>query len=93
MKKDIILGILTGILANTLGAILWILIFSKKGLYDTVIQSIKEGFLVKIITLGAVVNLLVFFFFIRKKQDYRARGVLLATIVIAIAIMIYKFLS
>ena len=92
MKKEIGIGILAGVMANTLGVILYILAFSDKGIDATIQQSLSEGFFGKIVTLGAVLNLLVFFLFIKKKQDYRARGVLLATVVIAVAVMIRKFI-
>ncbi len=92
MKKEIVIGIITGILANTLGVILYILIFSDRGIDATIQQSLAEGFFGKIVTLGAVLNLIAFFLFIRKKQDYRARGVLLATVIVAITVMIRKFI-
>ena len=46
---------------------------------------------VKVISLAAIPNLFVFFIFIKKKQDNRAKGVLLATILTAIATLILKF--
>ncbi len=92
MKKEIAIGIITAILANTLGVVLYILTFSEKGIDATIKQSLAEGFFGKIVTLGAVLNLLAFFLFIKKKQDYRARGVLLATVVIAVVVMIRKFI-
>jgi len=42
--------------------------------------------------LGAILNLLAFFVFIKKKQDYRARGVLLITIIIAVSTFVFKFI-
>ena len=92
MKKEIAIGIIAGIMANALGVILYILAFSDKGIDATIKQSLAEGFFGKIVTLGAVLNLIAFFIFIRKKQDYRTRGVLLITVVIAVAVMIRKFI-
>ena len=92
MKKEIIIGILTGIAANTLGVILYILAFSDKGIDATLQQSMSEGYFGKIVTLGAVLNLVAFFIFIKKKQDYRARGVLLATLFIGVSVLVHKFL-
>lgn len=91
MKKELFIGIITGVLANVLGVYLYILAFSDKGIEATIAQSMAEGYFGKIVTLGAVLNLAAFFVYIRKKQDYRARGVLLATVVIGIAVMIRKF--
>lgn len=92
MKKEILIGIITGVIANTLGVILYILAFSDKGIDATLQQSLSDGFFGKIVTLGAVLNLVAFFLYIKKKQDYRARGVLLATVIIAIFVMIRKFI-
>ncbi len=45
----------------------------------------------KILSLAAIPNLFVFFIFIKKKQDNRAKGVLFATILIALTTLILKF--
>tara|TARA_R110001632_G_C11342770_1_gene417578 strand:+ start:308 stop:586 length:279 start_codon:yes stop_codon:yes gene_type:complete len=92
MKKEILIGIITGIAANVLGVILYILAFSDEGIDATLQQSMAEGYFGKIVTLGAVLNLAAFFIFIKKKQDYRARGVLLATIFIGVAVLVRKFI-
>ncbi|TVZ53112.1 hypothetical protein [Dokdonia sp. Hel_I_53] len=91
MKKDILIGILAGILANALGIILYILLFSDKGSDATIEKALAEGYLGKIITLGATLNLITFFIFLKKNEIYKARGVLLATIGIAIITMLLMF--
>jgi hypothetical protein len=53
----------------------------------------REGGLYgKVLGLAALPNLFVFFVFLRKKQDLRARGVLLACFCVAFAILISQFL-
>ena len=47
-------------------------------------DSISETFITKIISLGAIVNLVVFFIFLKYDYEERAKGVLLATFIIAI---------
>lgn len=85
IKKEIFIGIFIGLIANTIGLLLAALIFGDEGNVISVLKiSLSEGFLGKLISLGAVLNLLAFFYFIKKKQDYRARGVLLVTIFVAI---------
>ncbi len=91
MKKNIFIGIFTGILANALGILLYILIFSDKGIDATITKALAEGYLGKIISLGAVLNLVAFFIFIKKNQNYKARGVLLATISIAVVTAFLMF--
>ncbi|RIA08701.1 hypothetical protein OE09_0522 [Flavobacteriaceae bacterium MAR_2010_72] len=86
IKNEILIGFLIGLLANFIGLILAILIFTEGAAIDVVIkQAIAEGFFTKLVSIGAVLNLIVFFVFIKKKQDYRARGVLLATVLVAIS--------
>jgi len=91
MKKEIIIGMLTGLFANAAGLILAATLLGNGEDFVNVIKvAAAEGFLGKLISLGAILNLLVFFVFIRKKQDYRARGVLLITVFIAVFTFIFK---
>ncbi len=89
--KQIIIGFIVGLLANAAGTFLYIFFFSEHDLEQTLQLALENDFLGKLIALGAILNFLCFFVFLKKKQDYRARGVLLATITAAIAILISKF--
>ncbi|WP_274475205.1 hypothetical protein [Mangrovimonas aestuarii] len=92
IKKEVAIGIFVGLIANILGLILAALILGSGESIDVTLQQAKaEGFLTKLISLGAILNLIAFFIFIRKRQDYRARGVLLATVMVAVFTFIYKF--
>lgn len=93
IKKEVLIGLVVGIIANAIGLFLAATILGKGDDFLTVLQSASdEGFLGKLISLGAILNLIAFFIFIKKKQDYRARGVLLATVFIALFTFIFKFL-
>ena len=60
--------------------------------FNETLEMIKEGKLYgKVLSLAAIPNLLVFFVFIKKKQDNRAKGVLLTTILIALTTLVLKF--
>ncbi|MFC4723362.1 hypothetical protein ACFO5O_13585 [Geojedonia litorea] len=86
IKNEVLIGFLIGLLANFIGLILAIFIFTEGAAVGVVIkQAIIEGFFTKLVSIGAVLNLVAFFIFIKKKQDYRARGVLLATVIVAIS--------
>ncbi|ANH59023.1 hypothetical protein [Dokdonia donghaensis] len=94
MKKDILIGIIIGLLANTIG----VLIFSfyigttqDRTLTNVLQTALAEGRLGKIIAIGAVLNLVAFFGLLRQGQDARARGVLLMTIAMAFVTMILMF--
>lgn len=91
MKKDIFIGVLVGLVANAVGLILTATLLGNGDDFTTVIKAAaNEGFLGKLISLGAVLNLISFFIFIRRKEDYRARGVLLITVFIAVFTFLFK---
>ncbi|MBZ9730723.1 hypothetical protein LB467_13595 [Salegentibacter sp. JZCK2] len=90
IKQNIFIGFLTGISANIGGIFLYILLFSEMGIDETLDDAMAEAYIGKLIALGAILNFLPFFVFLRKKQIYHARGVLLATIIAAITIFISK---
>ncbi len=92
IRKHVLIGFLVGLLTNLAGIVIYILLFSKMGLQDTLEHSLQNDYLGKIIALGAILNFLPFFGFIKKNQIYKARGVLLATVLMAVVIAITKFI-
>ncbi|HSP12810.1 MAG TPA: hypothetical protein VLO29_09805 [Salegentibacter sp.] len=90
IKQNIFIGFLVGLAFNIGGILLYILMFSEYGIDRTIEDAIIYDYIGKIIALGAILNFLPFFVFLKKKQYYHARGVLLATIVAAVAIAISK---
>ena len=93
IKKELLIGAIIGLIANAIGLYFAALTFGNNTDFFTVLRSASsEGILGKLISLGAVLNLIAFFVFIKKKQDYRARGVLLITIIIAVSTFVFKFI-
>lgn len=93
IKKELFIGMIIGLMANSIGLYLAAIILGGSQDFFVVLKSAQsEGFLTKLITLGAILNLIAFFIFIKKKQDYRARGVLLVTVFIAVFTMVLKFI-
>lgn len=90
--KEILIGFLVGLAANLAGTYLYIYFFSDLSFEDTLKAALHNDFLGSLIALGAILNLIVFFIFIKKNENYRARGVVMATILAALAILISKFL-
>ena len=90
IKKEIGIGFIVGIIANAIGVYLYIAFFSDEGFIETLKLAKQNDFLGKIVSLGAILNLGAFFVFIKKKEDYRARGVLLATVLIAVGTFLTK---
>ena len=91
VKKEIFIGFIAGLVANGIGLILVALLLGEGGIGMTLKHSLNEGFLGKLVTIGAILNLILFFVFLKKKQDYRARGVLLATVLVAITTFLLNF--
>ncbi|RED50188.1 hypothetical protein [Seonamhaeicola aphaedonensis] len=91
MKKEIIIGMVVGLIANSIGLIITATILGNGDDFTNVIKAAaNEGFLGKLISLGAILNLIAFFLFLKKRQDYRARGVLLITVFIAVFTFVFK---
>lgn len=92
MKKEILIGVVVALVATVTGFFGYAEFVSDLGFDETIDFIIKGKLYGKVITLAAIPNLFVFFVFIKKKQDYRARGVLIATICIAITVLVMKFI-
>ena len=91
-KKEIAIGFAVGIIANTLGTLIYILLFSDMGIQETIQAAIAQDHLGSLLALGAILNLVAFFGFLKLRRDGRARGVLIATILTALIILAYKVL-
>lgn len=92
IKKFVFIGFLVGIISNAAGMFFYILMFSDMGLEATLQHALQNDYLGKIIALGAILNFFPFFVFLKKNQMYHARGVLLATVLMAIVIALTKFI-
>ena len=91
LKNTILKWILVSLFATFGGVFLYLEYISRFGFYET-IDLVNEGKLYgKVLSLAAIPNLVVFFIYIKKKQDNSAKGVLLATILIALTTFVLKF--
>ena len=87
-KKDVFFGLFSGFLANFLGVIITIIVLFKETNSSNIFKIINDSYLdnsiTKLISLGAILNLITFFIFLKYDYEERAKGVLLATFIIAI---------
>lgn len=89
-KKDLFIGLILGLIIGFLGTATVILIMTKGN------QSLTNGFLYmrgvgsigKVITLGAIPNLLLFFFLLKKNKEMMARGIILALFILTIITLV-----
>lgn len=84
-KTDLLIGFIIGIAASFLGMFLFLELFTEYEFTTGITMMKKEGHLGKIITLGALLNIAAFFILLKSKKEMMARGVVLATIILAIA--------
>lgn len=96
IKKDILIGFFIGILTNSLGVFMICVIITKQSIFHNEIfrvfnASITENFIGKLISLGAILNLICFFYFLKKNNDSKAAGVLIATLFAAFFTLLIKF--
>lgn len=89
-NKELIIGFLVGLIANAIGTLLYIVLFSDLGIAETFEAAVAQEHVGSLLALGAILNLVAFFGFLRIRRDQRAKGVLIATILTAMVILYYK---
>ncbi|MNE36577.1 hypothetical protein D3C80_1303910 [compost metagenome] len=83
-KIDFLIGFVIGLVAAFLGVYLYITLIAKYEFVDGVLLLKKGGFLGKLIALGAVFSLAIFFMLLRFNKELMAKGVILATFAVAV---------
>ncbi len=94
MKKQITIGILSGLIANATGVVLCIALLSliKNASFSEIFEFYLEtGNAWALLTLGALPNLVLFFGFLKFDKEYEARGVVMATFLTAISAYVLYF--
>lgn len=96
IRKEILTGIIIGITANLLGFIgcgyLFSWLSNRITSFENIVQSsLQNGSIGSLIALGAIPNLILFFFFLRQNKFYRSRGILIVCIIAALCVAISKF--
>jgi len=92
IKKEVLIGFLVGLVATLFGFYLYVELVLPHSFSESLKILKEENLWGKVLGLAAIPNLLVFYLFLKKKQDYRARGVLLETFVIAFLILLSMFI-
>ena len=90
-KKELMIGFITAVFATMAGFYLYVEYASDYSFIDSLKLIVEERLLGNVLVLAAIPNLFVFFIFIKKKQDLRAKGVLLACFLIALLILLLQF--
>jgi len=86
IKQEVFKGFLVGLLSTCIGVAICTFIISQiklSGFSETFISFKNDDKLWMLLALGAIPNLVFFFLFLKKDLEYRARGIVLATLLVA----------
>lgn len=92
-RKKIISELMIGFfitIACNLAGIYFVTEFSDFGTMEFLKKSIKNESISSVIALGALMDFLAFFVFLKKGQFYRVRGVLMGVLVAAFTVLYFK---
>ena len=92
IKKEVFIGILVGFIATAIGFYFYTQVFNDFSLKFVKKLITEYDYLGEILIYSVSPNLLAFFVFIKRKEDYRARGVILATMLVALAVAASLFI-
>ena len=84
MFVQMLIGFLIGVVATIVGSIIYLELFTHYGFFSNFEIILKSKNLGRIIAIGSLLNLAVFTILIKKRQDLKARGSVLAIIVLTI---------
>lgn len=85
MKKiDLLIGVIIGFITTFIGIILFFELFTDYSFTEGIQNMRQLGYLGKVITLGAILNIGVFFGLLQFNKELMARGVVLATILLTV---------
>ena len=93
MNRESLKGIIVGAIAPVAAFVVYVAFFTDNP--DPVFiykKLISLGKLTHVISLSVLINLLIFFMNIKTHRDQQARGILFATMLYAIVVLIIKFL-
>lgn len=83
-KKQFFAGLILGLIGTFIGCYLYLALFTNYNLSQGFYILKAQGALGKLITLGSVINLLLFGIFLKTNKEMMARGVILAVILVAV---------
>ncbi len=88
---SVALGLIAGLVLPVLTlVVIWIIRY-EGGLGEFLSSFRQMSMLSKVISLAAIPNLLLFFLFIWTNRIFSARGVIFATLVVAMVMLVIKF--
>lgn len=85
MKKiDLLIGMIIGFATTVIGVYIFLEFYTHYGFENGIRGFRSQGILGKVITLGAILNIIAFFILLKFDKELMARGVVFATILLTI---------
>ncbi len=91
-KKQMLYGALLGAIVPPIAFVLWVLLLTNYGVERALDLVVKGSLYSEVLSLSAIANMLVFYFFLNKNKIFIARGILLITIILAFIVLVTKFI-
>lgn len=93
-KKAVIIGFVIGLITTFVGVSLYTMFIGIKldlTTNEITAKILSSNVLGKRASIGVLLNLPVFYYFLNKKKEDRAKGVLMAIVLVAIVFIVNKF--
>ncbi|MFO7668484.1 MAG: hypothetical protein R6W31_02410 [Bacteroidales bacterium] len=88
---SVLLGLIAGLFLPLLTLLIFWIFRYDGGLGEFLSSFQRIGMLSKIVSLSVIPNLLLFFLFIWTQRTFSARGVIFATLLVAMVMLVLKF--
>ena len=82
--KEVFIGFLIGFVTAFFGGFLFLIFFTSYNLFTDFNFILQSGILGKVLKLGAILNLAVFFILLKFNKEFMARGIIVAFIVLTV---------
>jgi hypothetical protein len=92
MYKQMLIGFILSLLATIAGSYLYLEFFSREGFEQAWKLMLENKLQGMVLSLGAIPNLLLFFVFLKRREEYKARGVLFGVVLVAFVVLYYRFI-
>ena len=93
-KKEVIFGFIIGIITTFIGILIFAIytgIQLDLNMNETIKKAFSSYFLGKRASIGVLLNLPVFYYFLNKEKEDYAKGVLIAIVIVALIFIVNKF--
>lgn len=89
-SRDLIIGVVLGIITPIIAFAFWVYIFSEYELLKALELVVKGNLYSEVISLSAIANFLIMLLLLNRKDYAKGRGVLLATILLSFVVILFK---